>query len=133
MVLAALTAYPDLFAAGVDVVGIANWVTFLERTSAWRRSHREQEYGSLAGHRELLEQMSPIHRAERIRVPLLVVAGDNDPRVPLSESEQVVSRVRAAGGTVSFIHYADEGHKISKLANRIDSFSHMAQFLREHV
>jgi dipeptidyl aminopeptidase/acylaminoacyl peptidase len=133
MVLAALTEYPDLFAAGVNVVGISNWVTFLERTSAWRRSHREQEYGSLTHHRELLEQMSPIHRAERIKVPLLVQAGDNDPRVPLSESEQIVERVQAGGSIVEFNHYADEGHQFSKLANRIDSFTKLAEFLKRYV
>ena len=133
MVLAALTEYPDLFAAGIDVVGIANWVTFLERTSAWRRAHREQEYGSLEHHRQLLEQMSPIHKAERIKAPLMVIAGDNDPRVPLSESEQIVARVRQGGGTVEFVHYADEGHKISKLSNRIDSFSKMAAFLKQYL
>jgi dipeptidyl aminopeptidase/acylaminoacyl peptidase len=59
----------------------------------------------------------------------MVQAGDNDPRVPLSESEQVVERVRAAGGTVEFIHYADEGHMFSKLSNRIDSFTQIAAFL----
>jgi len=133
MVLAALTEYPELFAAGIDVVGIANWVTFLERTSSWRRAHREREYGSLAHHRELLERISPIHRAERIRVPLLVIAGDNDPRVPLHESEQIVERVRGAGGTVEFLHYPDEGHQISKLANRIDSFTRMADFLERYL
>ena len=129
MVLAAMTEYPDLFAAGIDVVGIANWVTFLERTSAWRRSHREREYGSLAHHRDLLQRISPIHKADRIQVPLMVVAGDNDPRVPLFESEQIVDRVRAAGGNVEFLHYADEGHRISKLHNRVDSFTRMAAFL----
>ena len=133
MVLAALTEYPDLFAAGIDVVGISNWVTFLERTSAWRRAHREQEYGSLSQHRQVLEQMSPIHKAERIRVPLMVIAGDNDPRVPLSESEQIVARVRQAGSTVEFVHYADEGHKISKLNNRINSFTKMAVFLKRYL
>ena len=81
--LAALTEYPELFAAGIDVVGIADWVTFLERTSSWRRAHREREYGSLAHHRELLANISPIHKAERIQMPLMVLAGDNDPRVPL--------------------------------------------------
>lgn len=129
MVLAAMTEYPALFAAGIDVVGIADWITFLERTSAWRRSHREREYGSLTHHRELLRRISPIHKADRIRAPLMVVAGDNDPRVPLFESEQIVERVRAAGGTVDFIHYADEGHRISKLHNRVDSFTRMAAFL----
>jgi dipeptidyl aminopeptidase/acylaminoacyl peptidase len=133
MVLAALTEYPELFAAGIDVVGISNWVTFLERTSAWRRAHREQEYGSLAHHRELLEQISPIHKAELIKAPLMVIAGDNDPRVPLSESEQIVERVRAGGGVVEFIHYADEGHKISKLHNRVDSFTRLAAFLKKYL
>ncbi|MCL4834881.1 MAG: S9 family peptidase [Caldilineaceae bacterium] len=129
MVLAALTSYPELFAAGIDVVGIANWVSFMERTSPWRRAHREEEYGSLARHREVLERISPIHRAEQITMPLLVIAGDNDPRVPLFESELIVEKVRANGGTVEFLHYADEGHKISKLTNRIDSFTKMAAFL----
>jgi dipeptidyl aminopeptidase/acylaminoacyl peptidase len=133
MVLAALTEYPQLFAAGLDVVGIADWVTFMERTSPWRRAHREQEYGSLAHHRKVLEQISPIHKAGRIKAPLMVVAGDNDPRVPLFESEQIVERVKAAGGVVKFIHYADEGHKISKLANRIDNFTQMAEFLKQHL
>lgn len=129
MVLAALTEYPELFAAGIDVVGIANWVTFMERTSPWRRAHREQEYGSLSTQRDLLERISPIHKIERITMPLMVIAGDNDPRVPLFESELVTDRVRAAGGTVEFLHYADEGHKISKLVNRVDSFTRMAAFL----
>lgn len=133
MVLAALTEYPDLFAAGVDVVGIANWVTFLERTSPWRRAHREAEYGSLAHHRALLERISPIHKAELIKAPLMVQAGDNDPRVPLYESEQVVERVRSNGGIVEFVHYADEGHQFSKLANRIDSFTRMAEFLHAYL
>jgi dipeptidyl aminopeptidase/acylaminoacyl peptidase len=133
MVLAAMTEYPELFAAGVDVVGIANWETFMERTSPWRRAHREREYGSLENHRDLLRRISPIHKAERITAPLLVIAGDNDPRVPLYESEQIVERVRNAGGTVEFIHYADEGHKIAKLPNLIDSFTQMGEFLRRTI
>ena len=66
-------------------------------------------------------------------MPLMVLAGDNDPRVPLYESEQVVERVRANGGTVEFVHYADEGHKFSKLANRIDSFTQMGVFLKRYL
>jgi dipeptidyl aminopeptidase/acylaminoacyl peptidase len=133
MVLAAMTEYPGLFAVGINVVGIANWVSFMERTSPWRRAHREEEYGSLEHHRDLLERLSPIHKAERIQVPLMVIAGDNDPRVPLFESEQIVERVRSAGGTVEFLHYADEGHKISKLENRVDSFTKMAEFLDRYL
>ncbi|MFN8440245.1 MAG: S9 family peptidase [Caldilineaceae bacterium] len=131
MVLAAITEYPELFAAAVDVVGIANWVTFLEKTAVWRRAHRESEYGSLAHHRALLERISPIHKIERVRCPLHVQAGDNDPRVPLYESEQLVARLKAHGGTVEFVHYADEGHMFSKLSNRIDSFTKMAEFLQK--
>jgi dipeptidyl aminopeptidase/acylaminoacyl peptidase len=133
MVLAALTSYPTLFAAGIDVVGISNWVTFLERTGPWRRAHREREYGSLEHDRDFLESISPIHKVESIRVPLLVMAGENDPRVPITESEQVVERVREAGGTVHFVRYEDEGHIFSKLENRIDSFTQIADFLREHL
>ena len=133
MVLAALTEYPELFAAGIDVVGISDWVTFLERTSSWRRAHREREYGSLANHRELLASISPIHKAEVIQMPLMVLAGDNDPRVPLSESEQIVARLTEAGGTVEFVHYADEGHRFSKLPNRINSFTRMATFLDTYL
>jgi dipeptidyl aminopeptidase/acylaminoacyl peptidase len=133
MVLAALTEYPELFAAGINVVGIADWVTFLERTSPWRRAHREQEYGNLTEHRDFLRSISPLHKAERIRCPLLVMAGDNDPRVPLYESEQIVEKVRSVNGVVEFVHYADEGHQFSKLANRIDSFTKMAAFLQTHL
>lgn len=133
MVLAALTEYPELFAAGINVVGIANWVTFLERTGPWRRAHREREYGSLTANRDFLERISPIHKIEKVRAPLLVLAGNNDPRVPLSESEQVVQRIAAAGGQVEFIHYADEGHIFSKLPNRIDSFTQIAAFLERHL
>lgn len=133
MVLAALTEYPGLFAAGVDVVGIANWVTFLERTGPWRRANREREYGSLEHDRAFLERISPIHKAHTIDVPLLVMAGDNDPRVPLYESEQVVERVSSGGGAVEFVHYADEGHMFSKLENRIDSFTQIAAFLDRTV
>lgn len=133
MVLAALTEYPELFAAGIDVVGISNWVAFMERTSPWRRAHRGREYGNLEHQRDLLERISPIHKAERIQMPLLVIAGDNDPRVPLYESEQIVEKVRNAGGTVEFIHYADEGHRISKLTNRIDSFTKIGAFLDKYL
>jgi dipeptidyl aminopeptidase/acylaminoacyl peptidase len=133
MTLAALTEYPEEFAAGIDVVGIANWVTFLERTGPWRRANREAEYGSLERNRAFLERISPIHKIERIKAPLLVLAGDNDPRVPLYESEQVVERLRAAGGVVEFVHYPDEGHIFSKLPNRIDSFTRMGDFLHRNL
>ena len=80
MVLAALTTYPELWAAGVDIVGIANFITFLERTGAWRRKVREDEYGSLERDREFLRSISPLFQADRIVAPLLVIHGANDHR-----------------------------------------------------
>jgi dipeptidyl aminopeptidase/acylaminoacyl peptidase len=129
MVLAAITTYPDLWAAAIDVVGIGNWATFLENTGPWRRAHREKEYGSLEEDREFLESISPIHQLHRIQAPLLVIHGANDPRVPVGEAEQMVSRLRQRQHPVEYLCYADEGHMISKLKNRIDSFSRMADFL----
>lgn len=129
MVLAAVTTYPDSWAAAIDVVGIANWVTFLENTGPWRRAHREQEYGSLARDREFLKSISPIHRVDRIQAPMLVIHGANDPRVPVAEADQIVNSLRARGHPVEYLRYEDEGHKISKLRNRVDSFTKMADFL----
>jgi dipeptidyl aminopeptidase/acylaminoacyl peptidase len=133
MALACLTEYPDLWAAGVDVVGIANFVTFLENTGEWRRSHREAEYGSLEHDRELLEEISPIHRVDRIQAPLFVLHGENDPRVPVGEAEQIVEEVREHGVPVEKLIFPDEGHGFTKLENRIEAFTAIADFLDEHV
>ena len=133
MVLAAITRYPDLWAAAVDVVGIANWVSFLENTGPWRRAHREKEYGSLTADRAFLETISPIHRVDQIQCPLMVVHGANDPRVPVTEAEQIVSSLRARNHPVEYLRYEDEGHKIAKLPNRIDSFTKMADFLARYL
>ena len=133
MVLAAITTYPDLWAAAIDVVGIANWVTFLENTGPWRRAHREQEYGSLERDRSFLDSISPIYQVDRIQAPLLVVHGANDPRVPVTEADQIVEGLRERGHPVEYLRYPDEGHKISKLGNRIDSFTKMADFLAQYL
>ncbi len=129
MVLAALTEYPDTWSAGVDVVGIANFVTFLENTGAWRRKWREAEYGSLEKDRAVLERISPIHKADRIQAPLFVIHGKNDPRVPLEETEQIVEAVRKKGGVVDFLVFADEGHGLVRLTNRIRGYTAAADFL----
>lgn len=133
MVLAALTQYPDLWAAGVDVVGIANFVTFLENTGAYRRSVREAEYGSLERDRTVLEAISPIRHIDRITAPLMVIHGRNDPRVPLSEAQQVVDALRARGVPVEFLVYPDEGHGLVKLANKLDAYPRVAAFLKQHI
>jgi len=133
MVLAAMTAYPDRWAAGVDVVGIANFVTFLENTGDWRRELREAEYGSLEDDRDLLERISPINSIDSIDAPLFVAHGANDPRVPLGEAEQVADAAREQGVPVELLVFDDEGHGFSKLENRIESTERIASFLDEHV
>lgn len=129
MVLACLAFYPKLWAAGVDVVGIVNFITFLENTAAYRRALREAEYGSLENDREFLEKISPIHSIEKIEAPLFVIHGANDPRVPLSEAEQVVERLRGVGRHVELLVYPDEGHGITKLKNKLDAYPRVVEFL----
>lgn len=131
MVLAALTTYPDLWAAGVDIVGVANFVTFLERTSAWRRGLREAEYGSLERDRDFLTEISPLHKADRITAPLFVVHGANDPRVPVEEAEQIVAALRAHSVPVEYLRYDDEGHGLIKRANRLQAYPAIARFLHQ--
>ena len=133
MVLSAMTEYPDLWAAGVDIVGIANFVTFLENTGEWRRELREAEYGSLTEDRELLESISPITNAEEIASPLFVLHGENDPRVPVDEAEQIVEAVDKQGVPVRKLVFEDEGHGITKLENRIEAYAEIVDFLAEHV
>ena len=133
MVLAALTEYPELWSAGVDIVGIANMVTFLENTGSYRRALREPEYGSLEKNREFLQSISPIHKAEDITAPLMVIHGKNDPRVPVGEAEQIVERVKKNGGAVEYLLYEDEGHGLAKLKNRLDAYPKIAAFLDRYI
>lgn len=133
MTLAAVTAYPELWAAAVDTVGIANFVTFLENTGPWRRKLREAEYGSLEEDREFLEDISPIRHVERITAPLLIIHGANDPRVPVSEAEQIVESLKSRKREVEYLRYEDEGHGLVKLPNRIHSAEAIAGFLDRHL
>jgi len=133
MVLAALTEYPELWAAGVDIVGIANFVTFLENTGSWRRELREAEYGSLEADRELLEDISPINNIEAIEAPLFVLHGANDPRVPVEEAEQIVEEALEQGVPVEKLVFEDEGHGLSKLENRVEAYTRVVEFLDEYV
>ncbi|QLG63443.1 S9 family peptidase [Halorarum salinum] len=133
MVLAAMTEYPDLWAAGVDVVGIANFVTFLENTGDWRRELREAEYGSLEEDREFLESISPTNNVDAIAAPLFVLHGENDPRVPVGEAERIVTGARDQGVPVRKLIFEDEGHGFSKLENRIEAYRAVAEFLDEHI
>ena len=133
MVLAAVTTYPDLWAAGVDLYGIANFVTFLENTGPWRRHLRASEYGDPVKDREFLGEISPVHKADRITAPLLVVHGVNDPRVPKFETDQIVGALNRRGVAVRYVLFDDEGHGIVKLKNRLIAYGAIIEFLEEHL
>jgi acetyl esterase/lipase len=129
MVLAAVAFSPELWAAGVDIVGISDLVTFLQNTSDYRRAHREREYGSLEHDRAFLERASPLRRVEEIRAPLFVIHGRNDPRVPVSEAEQLVADLTERGVRCELRIYEDEGHGLARLANRLDAYPAAVEFL----
>ena len=133
MTLAAITEYPALWRAAVDIVGIANFVTFMERTGTYRRALREAEYGSLEHHRELLERLSPIHKVDAIVAPLMVIHGANDPRVPVQEAEQIVAALKERGREVVYLRYEDEGHGLVRLPNRVDAYPQVAAFLERYL
>jgi dipeptidyl aminopeptidase/acylaminoacyl peptidase len=117
----------------VDLVGIANFVTFLENTGPWRRHLREAEYGSLERDRDFLEEISPIKKVDCIRAPLFVIHGANDPRVPIGEAEQMVGHLRSLGRTVEFLRLEDEGHQIAKLKNKLVAYPQAIDFLQRHL
>jgi len=133
MTLASLVSYSDRLRGGVDVVGISNFNTFLNNTSAYRQDLRRQEYGDERDPkmRAFFSRISPFNNSTSIRRPLLVVQGLNDPRVPASESEQMVARVRANGGEAWYLAAKDEGHGFRKKSNRDFYLETVAAFLEK--
>jgi dipeptidyl aminopeptidase/acylaminoacyl peptidase len=123
MVLASMTHYDDRLRAGVDIVGISNFVTFLEHTESYRRDLRRVEYGDERDPKmkAFLARISPTTNAKKITIPLFVSAGANDPRVPASEGRQIADTVRSNGGDVWFLEFKDEGHGWRKKTN-VDYF-----------
>ncbi|WP_413451124.1 alpha/beta fold hydrolase [Georgenia phoenicis] len=133
MVLAGVAMQPERWAAGVDIVGMSSLVTFLENTSPYRVAYREREYGSLAEDREFLEAASPITYLDDIVAPLFVIHGANDPRVPLSEAEQIRDALAGRGVDCELRVYEDEGHGLAKRENRQDAYPSAIEFLRRHL
>ncbi len=133
MTMAAITLYPDLWAAAVGTVAITNWETFLTNTSGYRRRQREVEYGRLDKDIDFLRRISPIRKIDRIKTPLFVISGRNDPRVPYTEGEQMVDALKKRNAVVEYKLYDDEGHGISKLKNRLDLYPRVADFLDKHM
>jgi dipeptidyl aminopeptidase/acylaminoacyl peptidase len=133
MSLAVATHYADRIAGAIDVVGISNFVTFLQNTESYRRDLRRVEYGDERdpAMREFLIRISPLTNASRITRPLFVVQGKNDPRVPYTESEQIVARARANGTRVWYLRAENEGHGFARKENADFQFFAMVMFMRE--
>jgi dipeptidyl aminopeptidase/acylaminoacyl peptidase len=133
MSLAVATNYADRIAGAVDVVGISNFVSFLQNTESYRRDLRRVEYGDERdpAMREFLLRIAPLTNAARITKPLFVVQGKNDPRVPYSESEQMVARARANGTRVWYLRAENEGHGFARKDNADYQFFATVTFMRE--
>lgn len=135
MSLASLIHFNDRLKAGICIVGITNFVTFLENTESYRRDLRRVEYGDerIPEMRAFLEEISPLTRADEIKSPLFIAHGLNDPRVPASEAEQMVSAVNENNGNVWFMLAKDEGHSFRRKSNR-DFFTELrTMFLIEYL
>jgi dipeptidyl aminopeptidase/acylaminoacyl peptidase len=117
----------------VDIVGISSLVTFLENTSSYRRALREREYGRLETDREFLLAASPLTRIDQIKAPLFIIHGANDPRVPLSEAEQIHAALTARGQVCELLVYGDEGHGLAQRTNRTDALPKAIAFVASHL
>lgn len=135
MTLASMTHFNDRFRCALDVVGISNFVTFLEHTESYRRDLRRAEYGDERDPkmRETLLRISPLTNVSKITKPMFIVQGRNDPRVPYTEAEQMVAAIKKNGGPVWYLLANDEGHGFSKKKNIDFQFLATIRFLEEHL
>ncbi|MDA3933488.1 MAG: S9 family peptidase [Gammaproteobacteria bacterium] len=135
MVLAAMTHFNERLAGAVDIVGISNFVTFLENTQDYRRELRRVEYGdeSDPDMRRFLQSIAPLNHAEKITRPLFIIQGANDPRVPASEAEQMLARIKSNGAQPWFLLAQDEGHGFRKQSNRDFMNAAVALFYQQHL
>ncbi len=135
MVLASLVHYSDRLRGGIDVVGISDFVSFLNNTESYRRDLRRSEYGDERDPavRAVLDQIAPLANAGKIRAPLLVVHGKNDPRVPVGEAKQIVQKVRANGTPVWYLEADNEGHGFARKANADFYFYSMVAFIERYL
>ena len=131
LTMAALTRLPEYFKSGVAFVGVSNWVTALEGASPQLKASDRLEYGDIddAHDREFFRHISPITHVQNVRAPVMVIHGANDPRDPVTESDQFVRGIREQGGEVEYLRFPDEGHGIRKLSNRIIAYRRIAAFL----
>ena len=136
MVLAALAFQPEEFAVGVDIFGVSNWLRTLESIPPYWEAQRlalYQEIGDPVKDREMLKAISPVFHADKIRRPLMVLQGQNDPRVIKPESDDIVAAVKKNGVPVEYVVFADEGHGFTKKKNQIEGYSAVLNFLDKHL
>jgi len=135
MTLAVSTFYSDRIRCSVDIVGMSNLVTFLEHTEAYRRDLRRVEYGDERDPkmREFLEKIAPMNNIERIKKPMFVIAGKNDPRVPVTESQQIADALKKQRTPVWLLIAKDEGHGYRKKPNQDFQFYATVEFLQEYL
>ncbi len=133
MVMAGVTEYPDMFAAGANLFGVVNFETFFKNTEPWMASISTVEYGDPATQAEMLKQLSPIHKASVIKTPLLVQHGANDTNVPVIEAEQVVDALKKNNIPVHYTLFPDEGHGWAKTKNRITSTVEIVDWFTKYL
>ena len=135
LTMAAMARLPETFKAGVAFVGVSNWITALEGASPQLKASDRYEYGDIddPDDREFFRRISPITHVAEVKAPMMVIHGANDPRDPVTESDQFVRGIRQHGGTVEYLRFPDEGHGIRKLENRVIAYRRIAGFLEHHL
>jgi dipeptidyl aminopeptidase/acylaminoacyl peptidase len=133
MTLVGLSWYPELFAAGANLFGMVNFATFFAHTEPWMAAISTVEYGDPETQADLLRDLSPIHRLDRIKAPTIVLHGANDTNVPVVEAEQVVESLRARGVPVEYVLFPDEGHGFRKTPNKIKATTAIVRWFETHL
>ncbi len=132
VVMASITEYPERYAAAINSVGIVNFLTYFQRTKKYRRAVREKEYGPMSDE-DFLRSISPIFKIDRVMTPLMIVHGENDPRVPVQEARQIIEALTARNQVVEPVIFPDEGHGVQKLENRLELYRQMDAFLLRYL
>ncbi len=133
MVMAGLTEYPDLFAAGANLYGVVNFETFFAHTEPWMAAISKVEYGNPETELEMLRALSPINKVDRVRAATIVLHGANDTNVPVVEAEQVVAKLKKRGVPVDYILFPDEGHGFQKTSNKIRANVAIVQWFDKYL
>jgi dipeptidyl aminopeptidase/acylaminoacyl peptidase len=136
MVAAALAFQPDVFDVGVDIFGVTNWVRTLQGIPTWWESQRKalyDEIGNPETELDYLKEISPVFHGDKIKKPLIVIQGKNDPRVVKPESDDLVAAVRKNGVPVEYVVFDDEGHGFTKKKNQITAYAAILDFLDKHM